>query len=85
MIGLSKLSHAVGFVPCEVKAISSGGDCKPLNLTLLQFLFLKQREYQIPLELAPQVVVHQGQRQTSPASILWGWAQSTRLELGLLL
>jgi hypothetical protein len=46
MIGLSKLSHAVGFVPCEVKAITSGGDCKSLDLTLFQFSRPRGRENQ---------------------------------------
>lgn len=46
MIGLGKLSHAVGFVPCEVKVITSGGDCKSLGPTLLRVLYPRERENQ---------------------------------------
>jgi hypothetical protein len=45
-IGLSKISHAVGFVPCEVKIITSGGDCKSLDLTLFQLLYPRERKNQ---------------------------------------
>jgi hypothetical protein len=45
-IGLSKISHAVGFVPCEVKVITSGGDCESLDLILFQLLYPRERKNQ---------------------------------------
>jgi hypothetical protein len=42
---LSKNSHAVGFVPCEVKVIT-GGDCESLDLTLFQLLYPRERKNQ---------------------------------------
>ena len=44
--GLSKISHAVGFVPCEVKVITSGGDCESLDLTLFQLFYHRERKNQ---------------------------------------
>jgi hypothetical protein len=45
-IDLGKISHAVGFVPCEVKVITSGGDCESLDLTLFQLLYPRERKNQ---------------------------------------
>jgi hypothetical protein len=45
-IGLSKISHAVGFLPCEVKVITSGSDCESLDLTLFQLLYPRERKNQ---------------------------------------
>jgi hypothetical protein len=60
-IDLSKISHAVGFVPCEVKVITSGGDCESLDLTLFQLLYPRERKNQVILPQGNHVADSFGQ------------------------
>jgi hypothetical protein len=54
-------THAVGFVPCEVKVITSGGDCESLDLILFQLLYPRVANFTQANRSAPHhMLLHVG-------------------------